>query len=136
MAHLDLALRLHNLRQRECVVAVRLRAIFRSWSVCWLLGLTFQLLLAKQFTLGFQALFHFPYLAVVLLQHISRFQQLFKSLLVENWFVVLIGHDLYLPPMARPGGVERPESYPILVQLLRQKTLFMKWMRQDAPSAN
>jgi len=40
----------------------------------------------------------------VLLQHIARLQQLFKSLLVKNWFV-LIGHDL----LARlwPAGAGR-----------------------------
>src|SRR5882757_6334302 len=59
-----------------------------------------QILLAKLLAARLQALFHFPRFAVVLLQYIGRFQQLVESLLVEHWFVFLVGHDLtaYLWP--------------------------------------
>jgi hypothetical protein len=61
-------------------------------------------LLDQLVTLGFQALVELPHLAVVLLQHIGSLQQFFKSLLVENWFFVLVGHDFYLLLQSTQGG--------------------------------
>jgi hypothetical protein len=36
----------------------------------------------------------------MLLDYIGSFQQLVKSPLVENWFVLLVGHEFFCPPVA------------------------------------
>jgi hypothetical protein len=45
--------------------------------------------------LQIEAQFHLQHFAVVLLQHVSRFQQLGEGLLVANWFYFLFGHDFF-----------------------------------------
>ena len=94
MVNLNLALRFDDLRQGKRVVVVRFQTFLRFWCASWWRGLMCQLLL-EFLALGLQALFQFPHLAVVLLQHIRGLQQLFKSLLVENWVVFFFRHNLY-----------------------------------------
>jgi hypothetical protein len=65
----------------------------------------------------------------VLLQHISGFQQLFKSLLVENWFFLLIGHDVFgVPLVASPQrrSLADAQTSSILVQFRHQRTYVMR----------
>ena len=102
MAHLNLVLRFDNLGQSECVVPCCAGTLFRCRFACQerSFGLPTLVSLTESLTLDLRVLFPLPRFAVVLLQHIGRFQQLFKGLLVENWFVLFVGHNL-LPPVAR-----------------------------------
>src|SRR5467141_2326485 len=88
MARLDLALSFYYLRQSESVIVLG-REIVPS--------LFFPPRVSNQFLhsqwIGFRGLILQP--IVVLLQHKGRLQQSLKSLLVEDWSLLLIGHDLF-----------------------------------------
>jgi hypothetical protein len=64
-------------------------------------------LLAEPVAVRLHCCFHVPDFAVVLLEHISSFQQLVKRPFVENWFVLLIGHDFSCPPSQPTGDMAR-----------------------------
>src|ERR1700686_3826298 len=71
----------------------------------------------------------FPHPAVVLLQYISGLQQPSKSLLVDNWLFLLVGHDVSCPSLRPACGRRRlahPETCPILVQFLPTPRAFRK----------
>src|SRR5271170_7228068 len=87
MMGLNLALCFHNLRQRKNVIAV---AFFSFRFDFWKRNLICRFLVPAPF--GLYNCFQVSQLTVVFLNHVAGFEQLAKSLLVENWFVFL-GHD-------------------------------------------
>ncbi len=105
MTNLNLVLGLDDVCQSERVIAAGGRFCFLrfrrvgcgSRTLCSLNLIPLQL----------EAQFHLLQFAVVLLQHISRFQQLGERLLVENWFVFFFGHDFFVhqwKPSHRTAG--------------------------------
>ncbi len=105
--NLNLVLRFDDLGQRKRVVAAGTWVFFRRLRASLQRGLSGRLLLPKFPAVQLQAFLHLPRFAVVLLDYISGFQQLFKSLLVENWFVFLIGHNRSCGPCGQRGRMPR-----------------------------
>src|ERR1700680_2723168 len=97
MARLDLALSFYYLRQSESVIVLETEIVP---------GLFFPARVSNQFLhsqlIGFGLLMLEPVAA--LLQHKSRLKQSLKSLLVEDWFLLVIGHDLFYPVSAPATG--------------------------------
>ena len=91
--HLDLPLRFDNLCQRERVIAGTCG--FLHW--LWHGSLTGRFLLAQALVMQRHPYFQFLLLAIVLLQHMRRLQQLLEVLLVKSRFLLLIGHNLFAP---------------------------------------
>ena len=107
MAHLNLVLRFNDLRQCERVVATG-TCLFRIGVAARERSLTCRFLLAESFALRLKILFQRARPTVVFLDDVGGLQQLFKSLLVEDWFVFLVGHDVSCPlPGIRRGQRER-----------------------------
>src|ERR1700730_8929005 len=99
MARLDLALSFYDLRESESVI-VRRTEIVPGW---------FFPRGSNEFLRSQLIGFRLPILVpvAVLLQHKGRLQQSLQSLLVENGFLLLIGHDLFCHVSARARGSER-----------------------------
>src|SRR4030088_198245 len=100
MVRLDLALSFYYLRQSESVIVLG-RGIVPS--LCFPPRVSSQFLHSQ--LIGFRLLILEP--IAVLLQHKGRLKQSLKSLLVENWFLFLIGHDLFCHMSAPATGSER-----------------------------
>src|SRR5438552_3435790 len=100
MARLDLALSFYDLRESESVIVLGTEIVP---------SLFFPPRVSNQFLhsqlIGFGLLILEPIAA--LLQHKGRLEQSLKSLLVENWFLLLIGHDLFCHVSAPATGPER-----------------------------
>src|ERR1700682_2984540 len=100
MARLDLALSFYDLRESESVIVLG-REIVPS--------LFFLLRVSNPFLhsqlIGSRLLILEA--IAVLLQHKGRLKQPLKSLLVENWFLLLIGHGLFCHVSAPVTGSER-----------------------------
>ena len=56
-----------------------------------------------------EAQFHLLGFAVVLLQHVRRFEQSGERLLVENWFVFFLGHDFFVHQRNPSHGTRSPD---------------------------
>jgi hypothetical protein len=97
---MDLALSFYYLRESESVI-VRGTEIVPS--------LFFRLRVSNQFLHSQRIGFVLPILEPIaaLLQHKGGLKQSLKSLLVENWFLFLIGHDLFCHVSAPATGSER-----------------------------
>ena len=100
MARLDLALSFYDLRESESVIVLG-REIIPS--LFFLLRVSNQFLHAQLIGSGLLIL----EAIAVLLQHKGRLKQSLKSLLVENWFLLLIGHGLFCHVSAPVTGSER-----------------------------
>src|SRR5208283_4361794 len=81
--------------------------------------------------------FRLSQFAVMLLDHIGSFQQLVKSPLVENWFVLFVGHVfLRTCGRLRRQVTRSPESKPILVQFLHPEIYLRSWPSCGRPSTS
>src|ERR1700731_853111 len=100
MARLDLALSFYYLRESESVIALETEIVP---SLFFPPRVSKQLLHSQR--IGFRFLMLEPIAA--LLQHKGRLKHSLKSLLVENWFLPVIGHDLFCHVSAPATGSER-----------------------------
>src|ERR1700730_5855084 len=99
MARLDLALSFYYLRKGVSVI------VFGRQIVPSLFFPRGSKQLLRSQRIGLRGPILEPF--AVLLQHKGRLKQSLKSLLVENWFLLLIGHDLFCHVSARATGSER-----------------------------
>ena len=79
--------------------------------------------------IGFRVLILEPIAA--LLQHKGRLKQSLKSLLVENWFLLLIGHDLFCHVSAPATGSERD-----FIEARGMEVILVQFPHQNRPSSS